>query len=81
MYGALLGCVYPTAIVAALLSCQSPFRNTSDKDEREKADAAKASFMAQSGYKSDQMAVIAAMQAWSNCKETSRDAALLSKTS
>ena len=68
VYGALLGCVYPTAIVAALLSCQSPFRNTSDKDEREKADAAKASFMAQSGYKSDQMAVIAAMQAWSNCK-------------
>ena len=67
VYGALLGCVFPTAIVAAP-RCQSPFKSSPDEAERALADAAKAQFMAQSGYKSDQMAVIAAMKAWSQCK-------------
>jgi ATP-dependent RNA helicase DHX57 len=67
VYGALLGCAFPAAVVAAMLSCQSPFMNSSDPVKREEGNAAKAEFMSQSGYKSDQLAVVSAMKQWSAC--------------
>jgi HrpA-like RNA helicase len=68
VYGALLGCCYPSAVVAAMLSCQSPFRGGNDPETRDKSNAIKADYMAQSGCKSDQMAVVAAMKGWGACK-------------
>ena len=41
--------------------------NSSDPVKREEGNAAKAEFMSQSGYKSDQLAVVSAMKQWSAC--------------
>ena len=67
VYGALLGCVFPAAAVAAALCVRSPFitPGPSDPDGRARSDAARKAFVLAAGAKSDHAGVAEALRQYS----------------
>ena len=67
VYGALLGCVFPAAAVAAALCVRSPFitPGPNDPDGRARADAARKAFALAAGAKSDHASVAEAVKQFS----------------
>ena len=72
VYGALLGCVFPAAAVAAALCVRSPFitPGANDTDGRARSDASRKAFVLAAGAKSDHAGVAEAVRQYSLIRGT-----------